>query len=471
MNSPHTYTPARRVLGDAGRRFEEWLQHPRRSLFEDSNLVGAARHAICLCGLVRTFGHVRDSFEHTLFQHNSVDVFFHVFVGDISRGSTFPDASNGSPEARTIARSVLTLPRRAVAVERWAAPVLESMDKTVPRLRLCGVNASCRSAFASRYDQGASGTVLHVVSQWRKRSLCHDMLTQHEQRHKHTYAAVVAARLDLHLPPRPLDLDRVAAVSSRLHAVLVPAGADMPVFNDQVALGSRRAMKPYLQAYQWCAEQKSMPESQLRATCGGSKVLLAALERSGVGVRRFWWQYWIVRSKDVAHLAAYPATFHLAFYSIACWQTLTFKQPAARLNASVFVHLNTSCSCDPASLEGYPGNGALGTLGELRQWCDYEGDFCGRCAYPSVCKTDRGPPPGHACAMGNVSACNASAQTTHTCGTRAPQRPAGSRLRDPLVLAWMAPCIATMVVLLLAATVRHVAAVPLYGSPAERAVT
>ena len=91
-------------------------------------------------------------------------------------------------------------------------------------------------------------------------------------------------------------------------------------------------MKPYLQAYQWCAEQKSMPVSQLRATCGGSEVLLAALERSGVGVRRFWWQYWIVRSKDVAHLAAYPATFHLAFYSIACWQTLTFKQPAARLS-------------------------------------------------------------------------------------------------------------------------------------------
>ena len=426
-------------------RFASWRhcswRHDCQEAFHDSNLGPPQRHAICLTGQVRTFTETRPSLERALLASNSVDLFFHVFLPG---GQPWHD-SDADADARCIARSVLTLPHRAVTVERWSSAIVEQMHRDRPALRLCGecahqhglprskcpttswtqngsskrtLAARCETALDDARSTGGSGVPLHAVSQWRKRALCWDMMLRHSAAHSHTYAAVVSTRLDLHYPPQPLSLDLVSARSSELNAVLVPAGADLPNFNDQLAMGNAAAMRPYLQAYQQCgaetltngdgrrpqvlhsaAPSAAQQSWALLESCADN-LTLTVLARSTVSLRRFWYQYWIVRQDHLLYYAANRETFHKGFYSIACWQRLVWRYPARRVNAKTFVHLNTSCTCDPGSLDGvetgfsWREQDAHATLEELRQFCNYEGDRCNKCEYPSLCRTDRGKPPG-----------------------------------------------------------------------------
>ena len=393
----------------ASARFASWLRPPT-SPFHDNNLVGApSRHAICLTGLARSFDATRPSLEQALLAPNSVDLFFYISVFH----------ADSAAEARTIDTAVLTLPRRAVTVELWSAHVVKQMHRDHPRLRLCGEASSkplteqCQQEFDAARNQGRSGISLHVFSQWRKRALCWDMLTQHAATHSHTYAAVVSTRLDLNYPPQPLRLDLVAAKANELGAVLVPAGADLPRFNDQLAMGSTASMRPYMQAYQQCGRNAHGNRSvvDLRQDCTDN-LALAALAHGHVNIRRFWYQYWIVRDNpnELDYYKRFRETFYIGWYSSACWQRLTFSIPG-KVSVKTFVHLNTTCTCNPFSLDDYGMEGQAyvtnANLGELRQFCNFGGDLCSKCEFKSICKLNQGPPPSEG---GRVTCISTSAR-------------------------------------------------------------
>jgi hypothetical protein len=326
-------------------------------------------------GMLRTWPYARPSLERTVVDPNlPVDQFFHVYV-------------NSTADERIVLGDLLSLPRRAVYVERWGPQVVAAMQRDVPRTSICPRVHECAAATENPKTRIARS----MLSRFRKCRLCWRALEEYVARHRDgvAYEVVMVTRLDLVYPPQPFDLGLVAAQlrQPRGRALFVPAGADMPM-NDQVAIGDFESVRQYMDVYSHFVNS-SIP-LQADAVNNAMRSWYARLT-----IRRFWWQYWILRMNNVEYFQKYNASFYRSWFSISCWQKLNWQVPSSGL--AHFANLNTTCTCDPSRLKARGGHV---TAAQLSRVCNYEhGEYCDMAYWGGdgqgrrVCGM-QGPPPG-----------------------------------------------------------------------------
>lgn len=193
----------------------------------------------------------------------------------------------------------------------------------------------------------------------------------------------------------------------------------MPI-NDQLAMGRPDVMEGYMTVFEYCrdrlikedkrAEVKQTPlEKHYCAYEGGlEKSIYGSIVGANPGedllqhqkdvLRRFWFQYWILRENEAWYFEKYPRTAWRSWYSISCWEHLNFKSRPRGLEHGSLVWMNTTCSCMPEHLRNqgkYAKGGYVDLIAgpELKLVCNHDGnDYCNRNKYPTqVCKI--GPPP------------------------------------------------------------------------------
>jgi len=186
-------------------------------------------------------------------------------------------------------------------------------------------------------------------------------------------------RPDIAYPKEPFFLDLAARQHPHL---LIPASIDVPL-NDQFAVGSQAVLRYYVSAYAHCSWWPNTPDTTiLTHPCGKHQTgLRHAIEwllksRSPGALRRFWFEYYILRDLHLQSYARAPEIWTKSHNPIACRGELSWKQPTA--SAAALVDLNTTCSCDPASLPGVQKrSGVVMTAAALFQYCTYDGtDYC-----------------------------------------------------------------------------------------------
>lgn len=352
---------------------DAWAQHAASSgrVFHTSNLRGArplAQYAVILTGAVRTFETCLPSLERTVLSPNApVDVFFWLTISQPG-----PNAIN---ETLAVRRSILTMPRRSLHIEQWGPGLVSNIGNDVPAVRrLCTGSAVQR---CSDVRHGGSSQPLNLLVSWRKKALAWEVISHFvaSGRQGLPYTAIFFARPDLSYPIEPLDLGLVGRVSTQHHAVLMPAAADFEanVINDQLAMGSPSAMESYLSAYRTCAKHDTQVSLRASHPCATTMAGWHAIQAGGFLLRRFWWQYWIVRPENVAYYVQHPHTFHLSWHSTACWQKPMWHFPTKDLSA--FVNLNTTCTC---SVDGLATRRPAVTLERLKSFCHYTQDYCSK---------------------------------------------------------------------------------------------
>ena len=355
--------------------------------FEHDTIADAgAKYAAILFGMVRTWSISRKMFQRTFLGSNSpMDLFFEVYAQD-------------ETEVDLIASMILRLPRRSGHVERWGAPIMDRL-RTDHRVTVCAdtprAHAVCVEADARKVEIPA-----RMISKARKVELGWRMMQAHVAAHRggQDYDAVLLARTDLSYPPQPFDMAKAAAVD----ALLIPAGADMPL-NDQLAVGRSRWLEAYATAYSHCAASSAARALYGKAIpivnhpCGKLERSLVPAIRSRVPdehFRRFWFQYWIVRSNQIDYFEEHNAFVYRTWASPCCWQRLNWAQPSMSLE--VLVDLNTTCLVHPRNIFKHDKNSVRwpkgGSVDLLK--CRYAGGYCNVKKYPSTCKDAKGPPPG-----------------------------------------------------------------------------
>ena len=375
----------------ANTSLDAWFEHAANSgkVYHSSNLHHArpfARHAVVLSGALRTFETCLPSLERTVLLPNApVDVFFWLTISE--RGPAALD------DVSVVRRRVLTMPRHNVHLEQWGPGTVAHMSSLYPEV---GQFCSLSQSKCDHVRTAGSSKPLNMLSSWRKKSLAWAAVSHFvaSTRQGAWYASVFYARPDLVYPIEPLDLDLVARVSEQHHAALLPAAAEFDngqVFNDQIVLGTAAAVASYMDGFQLCMKNPmQLPLNSARMhPCATTLPGRDAIAAANFQLRRFWWQYWILRPENVVYYNTYPLTFHHSWFSTACWQTPMWFFPARDFSA--FIHLNTTCTCNVETLSNRrPGV----TLAELKHVCHYTHDYCGKRSGHTPCNMEK-PPAMH----------------------------------------------------------------------------
>ncbi|CAH0367083.1 unnamed protein product [Pelagomonas calceolata] len=344
-------------------------EHTQQSVavYRSSNLdtfaARPARFAVVIVGLLRTWGYSLPSLERCVLTPNApVDVFARLSVDlDV--------------DYDVIKKTLATIQRREVVVAHFNLPTLSAIASEI--------GAPCtsqkRECVPSNVARHKSAESKGILNNYRSRFLAFAALEAHAQRRNQTYDAVVLTRPDIAFPHEPLFLNLVANQHPHL---LIPASIDVPL-NDQFALGSQVALRHYASAYAHCSWWPSKPGiTILTHPCGFRQAGLRKAIKSHLeperpeALRRFWFEYYILRETQLRSYKQAPDTWTKAHNPIVCRGELSWRMPTA--SAASLVNLNTTCSCDPASLPGVKRRRGIVMQSEvLFRYCNYDGvDYC-----------------------------------------------------------------------------------------------
>ena len=236
---------------------------------------------------------------------------------------------------------------------------------------------------------------LHVLSKARMNEVAWVLMKNYVAigRGGSNYDLVVTTRMDLSYPPQPLDLQ----LAFKIDALLIPAGGDLPVINDQFALGRPRWLESYMTHYSLCRHRIAATTSNsdlVNHPCASGSSIIRSIQAHvpSKNFRRFWWQYWIIRLSHRDYFERYNETAYRTFASPCCWQSLNWKHPNP--STDVLVDLNTVCTVNPTKFIRSRISPRRSTPSVEQLKCRYIDSFCEKGRLKSTCSVEHGPPPG-----------------------------------------------------------------------------
>lgn len=387
-----TFISSKIAGGNASERIDTWWKEKKylqsEVTFDDNTLSGSTsvKYATLFMGQVRTWATGRKMFHRTLFNPNRpVDLFFTLYA-------------NSDEDIQLIKELVIPMPNRRLHVKHWGLPIVNKMQKE-HNVRICN-NAPrphevCTMKDTTWGNQRTHSKNLHVLSKARMNEVAWFLMKNYVAigRGGSNYDLVVTTRMDLSYPPQPLDLQ----LAFKIDALLIPAGGDLPVINDQFALGRPRWLEAYMTHYSLCRHRIAATTSNsdlVNHPCASGSSIIRSIQAHvpNKNFRRFWWQYWIIRLSQRDYFERYNETAYRTFASPCCWQSLNWKHPNP--STDVLVDLNTVCTVNPTKFISSRISPRRSTPSVEQLKCRYIDSFCEKRRLKSTCSVEHGPPPG-----------------------------------------------------------------------------
>lgn len=243
------------------------LGAPRRTLLDYTGAPTSATIGICVAGLVRAFGR---SFPLLRQAAPSADIFVHAGIDVGERGWA---AAAGAAQTEL---------QQACSYEHTQRAVLEE----TPR--------------CSTYTPEQ-----RTAEQGRRVARCFELIERHAPTR---YTLLMRTRTDLVYPPRPFPFDAIAREVGRHREWLaIPLCCDFKGLNDQLAVGTPGTMRLYARSPGWAAGRRSdVAIKQALAQVPGSR-------RPPVALRRFWYEYALLRADQLPLFDAVGSTVFAQF--------------------------------------------------------------------------------------------------------------------------------------------------------------
>ena len=229
------------------------LSAPRRTVLDYTGSRTSATIAICVAGLVRAFGR---SFPLLRRAAAGADIFVHAGtdVGELGWAA----AAGGQAE----------LQQQACSYEHTQRVVLEAPPR-------------CNTFTPEQ----------RTAEQGRRVARCFELIEQHAPTR---YKLLMRTRTDLVYPPGPFPFDAIAReVGGQREWLAIPLCCDFKGLNDQLAVGTPRAMLRYARSPGWATGSRSdVAIKQAFTHVPGSR-------RPPVALRRFWYEYALLRADQL----------------------------------------------------------------------------------------------------------------------------------------------------------------------------